>query len=62
MDVAFIDLTALPIPATFSSYQAALMHVEFAGDDFGNPQWTAGMQELKEGVMHFARRWSIGSM
>ena len=62
LDLAFIDLPALPLPSTFCVYQAALLHIEFAGDEFLEQQWTSDMRSLQDALKHFARRWSIGSM
>lgn len=61
-DLAFIDLLALPLPYTFCLYQAALLHIEFAGDEFLSPRWSSGMESLQGTLRHFANRWNIGSM
>lgn len=61
VDLAFIDLPALPLPSTFCVYQAALLHIEFAGEEYAGRQWTADMENLQGTLKHFARRWSVGS-
>ena len=61
IDLAFIDLPALPLPSTFCVYQAALLHIEFSGDEFAGQLWNIDMENLQGTLKHFARRWSIGS-
>jgi hypothetical protein len=61
VDRAYIDLPALPLPSTFSIYQAALLHIQFSDDEFLGPDWTSDMDKLKNTLRYFARRWDIGS-
>jgi hypothetical protein len=61
MDVAFIDLPALPLPAAFCIYRAAIIYIQFAGEEFLNPEWNANMESMKGALAHFGKRWCIGS-
>jgi hypothetical protein len=61
MDVAFIDLPALPLPAAFCIYRAAIIYIQFADEEFLNPEWKANMESMKGALAHFGKRWCIGS-
>ncbi|KAK2630098.1 hypothetical protein QTJ16_000918 [Diplocarpon rosae] len=60
MDLAFIDLPALPLPATYAIYRATLLYIKFSGDSFQSLEWSANMDSLKSTLGHFAKRWSVG--
>lgn len=59
-DLAFIDLPSLPLPATFTVYQAALLHIDFAGPNIRDPAWIQDYNALKGSLAHFGRRWDVG--
>jgi hypothetical protein len=61
MDLAYIDLPALPLPSTFSLYQSALLHIQFAGDEFMGLEWQSEMESLTSTLAFFAKRWNVGS-
>lgn len=61
MDLAFIDLPALPLPATYCVYRATIFYIHFAGDDFLEPEWLSNLDSLKSTLGHFSKRWSVGS-
>jgi hypothetical protein len=61
MDVAFIYLPALPLPAAFCIYRAAVIYIQFAGDEFLGSEWNTNMESMKGALAHFGKRWSIGS-
>jgi len=61
LDIAYIDLPALPLPSTFCVYQAALLHIHLSDQAFMQPDWKADMESLKSALAHFGRRWAIGS-
>ncbi len=61
MDLAFIDLPALPLPATYAVYRATLLYIQFSGDDFQSPEWLSNMDSLKSTLGHFGKRWNVGS-
>lgn len=61
MDLAFIDLPALPLPATYAVYRATLFYIYFAGDDFLGPEWLSNFDSLRSTLGHFSKRWQIGS-
>lgn len=60
MDLAYIDLPALPLPATYAIYRATMFYVHFAGDEFLGPEWLANLESLKSTLGHFSKRWYIG--
>jgi hypothetical protein len=61
MDLAFIDLPALPLPATYAGYRATMLYIEFAGDDFLGSEWSENMKYLRGTLEYFGKRWSVGS-
>tara|TARA_R110002060_G_scaffold19709_8_gene26927 strand:- start:714 stop:1064 length:351 start_codon:yes stop_codon:yes gene_type:complete len=61
MDLAFIDLPALPLPATYAVYRSTLLYIQFSGDDFQSPEWSSNMDSLKSTLGHFGKRWNVGS-
>lgn len=61
MDLAFIDLPALPLPATYAVYKSTLLYIRFSGDEFQTPQWSSNMDSLKSTLGHFGKRWNVGS-
>lgn len=61
MDLAFIDLPALPLPATYAVYRTTLLYIQLAGDEFQGPEWSANMESLKSTLGHFGKRWNVGS-
>lgn len=61
MDLAFIDLPALPLPATYCVYRATMFYIHFAGDDFLGPEWLSNLDSLKSTLGHFSKRWNVGS-
>lgn len=61
MDLAFIDLPALPLPATYAVYKASLLYIQFSGDEFRSSEWCANMNSLKSTLGHFGKRWNVGS-
>lgn len=60
MDLAYIDLHALPPPATYCVYLAAMLHIQFAGQGFMAPEWRSDMECMKSTLNHFGKRWYIG--
>jgi hypothetical protein len=56
------ELSMLALPSTFAVYHSALLHIQFAGDSFGSPDWEAAMQTLKRMLGIYGSRWSIGRM
>jgi hypothetical protein len=60
MDLAFINLYALPPPAAYCVYLAAMLHIQFAGKVFMEPEWTSDMECMKSTLNHFGKRWYIG--
>jgi hypothetical protein len=44
MDLAFIDLPALPLPATYSVYRTTLLYIQLSGDEFRSPEWSSNME------------------
>jgi hypothetical protein len=60
-DRAFIAIPPLPIPATFAVWQASMYHIEYAGEEFGSPQWNYEMNALVDALSQFSRRWFVGS-
>ena len=60
MDLAFIDLHALPPPAIYCVYLAAMLHIQFAGQGFMAPEWNSDMECMKSTLIHFGKRWYIG--
>jgi hypothetical protein len=61
MDLAFIDLPALPLPATYAVYRASMLYIDFAGDEFLGPEWNSNMESLRGTLEHFGKRWNVGS-
>ena len=61
MDLAFIDLPALPLPATYAVYRAAILYIDFAGDEFLGPEWSENMKSLRGTLEYFGKRWNVGS-
>lgn len=61
MDLAFIDLPALPLPATYAVYRTTLLYIQLAGDEFQGPEWSSNMESLKSTLGHFGKRWNVGS-
>jgi hypothetical protein len=61
MDLAFIDLPALPLPATYAVYRAAILYIGFAGDEFLGPEWSENMKSLRGTLEYFGKRWNVGS-
>jgi hypothetical protein len=61
MDLAFIDLPALPLPATYAIYRATMLYIDFAGDDFLEREWNSNMKSLRGTLEHFGKRWNVGS-
>ncbi|KAH6719631.1 hypothetical protein BKA61DRAFT_569336 [Leptodontidium sp. MPI-SDFR-AT-0119] len=61
MDLAFIDLPALPLPATYAVYRSTLLYIQFSGDEFQSPEWSSNMDSLKSTLGHFGKRWNVGS-
>jgi hypothetical protein len=61
MDLAFIDLPALPLPATYAVYRTTLLYIQLAGDEFQGPEWSANMESLRSTLGHFGKRWNVGS-
>ncbi len=61
MDLAFIDLPALPLPATYAVYRATMLYVDFAGDEFMGPDWKTNLKSLRGTLEYFGKRWSVGS-
>lgn len=61
MDLAFIDLPALPLPATYAVYRSTLLYIKFSGDEFQTPEWSSNMDSLKSTLGHFGKRWNVGS-
>jgi hypothetical protein len=61
MDLAFIDLPALPLPATYCVFRASLLYIKFAASDFMNSEWSSNMDHLKSALGHFGKRWNVGS-
>ncbi|KAL3419849.1 fungal specific transcription factor [Phlyctema vagabunda] len=59
-DLAYIDLPSLPLPATFTVYQAALLHIDLSGPDMHSSEWIQDFQSLKGALAHFAKRWDVG--
>ena len=60
MDLAFINLHALPPPAAYCVYLAAMLHIQFAGQGFMAPEWNSDMDCMKSTLNHFGKRWYIG--
>jgi hypothetical protein len=54
------ELSRLALPSTFAVYHAALLHIQFAGDRLGSPEWDVAMQTLKRMLGVYGSRWSIG--
>ncbi|TAQ90820.1 hypothetical protein B7494_g878 [Chlorociboria aeruginascens] len=61
IDLNFIEISALPLPATFCIYQATLLHIQLSGDEFLRPTWISDMHALKTTLAHFAQRWDIAN-
>jgi hypothetical protein len=61
MDLAYIDLPALPLPATYSVYRATLFYIYFAEDEFMDSEWLSNLGSMKSTLGHFSKRWNIGS-
>lgn len=61
MDLAFIDLPALPLPATYAVYRTTLLYIQLAGDEFQGAEWTSNMESLQSTLGHFGKRWNVGS-
>lgn len=62
MDIEYISLPSLPLPATFATYNAALIHIHLArGNEIHSPEWIEDFTTLKGALSHFARRWDVGS-
>jgi hypothetical protein len=61
MDLAFIDLPALPLPATYAVYRATMLYIDFAGDEFLGVEWTGNMKSLRGTLEYFGKRWNVGS-
>lgn len=60
MDLEFINLHALPPPATYCTYMAAMLHIQFAGQDFMSPEWKSDMECMRSTLRYFGKRWHIG--
>ncbi|KAL2074645.1 hypothetical protein VTL71DRAFT_8424 [Oculimacula yallundae] len=60
MDLAFIDLPALPLPATYSVYKSTLLYIQHSGDQFQSPEWSSNINSLKSTLGHFGKRWNVG--
>jgi hypothetical protein len=60
-EFVYEELSMLALPSTFAVYHAALLHTQFAGDDFGSAEWETAMQTLKRMLGTYGSRWSIGS-
>lgn len=61
MDVAYLDLEALPPPASSATYLAALLHIQLAGENLMSDEWISDMDNLKRALETFNKRWSCGS-
>lgn len=61
MDLAYIDLPALPLPATYCVYRASMFYIQFAGDEFKTSEWSSNMENFRSTLGHFGKRWNIGS-
>ena len=61
MDLAFIDLPALPLAATYAVYRTTVLYIQLAGDEFQGPEWSSNMESLKSTLGHFGKRWNVGS-
>lgn len=57
--MAFINIPAIPLPSTFSIYQAAMLHISFAGNRFGTEQWNTEVLSLRNSLAAFGKRWGI---
>ncbi|KAF8848991.1 hypothetical protein BDZ45DRAFT_753246 [Acephala macrosclerotiorum] len=60
MDLAFIDLPALPLPATYAVYRTTVLYIQLAGDEFQGSEWSSNMDSLKSTLGHFGKRWNVG--
>lgn len=58
-DLAYIDVDALPMFATFCLYQATLLHVRLADEAFLSSEWCSDLESLKVTLAYFARRWPV---
>jgi hypothetical protein len=61
MDLAFIDLPALPLPATYCVYRATMFYISFAGEELLGDAWLSNFESLTSTLGHFSKRWSVGS-
>ncbi|RDW77758.1 hypothetical protein BP6252_05811 [Coleophoma cylindrospora] len=62
MDIEYIELPSLPLPATFTTYQAALLHIHLArGNEIHSPEWIDDFTLLKGALGGFTRRWDVGT-
>jgi len=61
MDLAYIDLPALPLPATYAIFRASMFYIDFAGEEFLNPEWSSNIESLRGTLEHFGKRWNVGS-
>ena len=58
---AAINVSALPLPATFCTFQAAMLLVELSDDEgFGGDMWRDDLCEIKTSIGVYSKRWSIG--
>ena len=61
LDLAFIDVFALPLLSFFCIYQATLLHIQFADGGPLSENWISDIEHLKVALAHFSKRWTLGS-
>ncbi|MCJ1472979.1 hypothetical protein MMC13_001628, partial [Lambiella insularis] len=59
-DKVSINTSALPLPATFCTFQAAMLLVEFSDDHFSGEPWRDDMHEIRTSLGVYSKRWSVG--
>ncbi|RFU25722.1 hypothetical protein B7463_g10620, partial [Scytalidium lignicola] len=62
MDIPFNNIPSLPPAASSTTYLAALLHIQFAGERFMTDEWHLEMLAMKKTIETFAQRWSSGKI
>ncbi|KAH8805324.1 hypothetical protein F5884DRAFT_444439 [Xylogone sp. PMI_703] len=60
MDIPFINIPSLPPAASHTTYLAALLHIQFAGERLMTDEWNIEMLAMKKTIETFTRRWNGG--